>query len=349
MGAPSVSLTTGEQAGEYGTDFTMWRAWGEVHTPYGRFKAGRMPLNWGRGIWQNDGTTDDNGFKDYGDTADRVSWEHLIDDQVYVMAAFDVNSAGYNNLLDDTKSANLGMAYRSERLVAGLNAQWRSRPIDDFSLITASAAVDAEIGALELHFEGVGQFGAGDLDNGANDVRITAGGAVLDARISGDKLGAMLKLGFASGDGNSADANLHDFTFDRDYSIGIFMFEQPMPVLSTNGTGTGRNFDNTLTGTAISNAIFVRPEVSREMIDDLSVNAAVVLARPAAAPSDNEERDSYGTEVDIGVDYSPYEHVELSGTLGLFLPGSYYSEYDTDNFDFSRPALGGQLVTNIRF
>ncbi|MFM2161530.1 MAG: hypothetical protein RLZZ383_1042, partial [Pseudomonadota bacterium] len=68
----------------------LWRAWGEVRSKIGTFKFGRQPLHWGLGIWQNDGQ----GFNtDAGDSADRVSWEHRIQN-VWVRAAADVNVEG---------------------------------------------------------------------------------------------------------------------------------------------------------------------------------------------------------------------------------------------------------------
>lgn len=349
MEAPSVALTTGERATAAGTDITLWRAWGEVHTPYGRFMAGRMPLNWGSGVWQNDGTSGDMMDKDFGDTADRVAWEHLIDDKVYLLAAVDLNSEGYLNLADDMASLNLGAAYRSETVVAGLNGQYRSNSSTNLGLFTISGAVDAELGSIELHTEIVGQFGSGSLDAETGDVQIGAGGGVLDLAMKGEKLDLGALAGFATGDGNSADANMHTFTFDRDYNIGLFMFEQPMPVLSTNGTGSGRSYGVTQTGEAISNAIFLKPRVAYHLRDDLTLNAAALFARAATAPDGQDTRKSYGYEVTGGLTYEPYEHVELNGTAGVFLPRSWYSEYDTENFDFSATAYGAQLGAIIRF
>ncbi len=349
LGAPSVTLTTGERAGASQLDFTLWRAWGEVHTDYGRFSAGRMPMHWGQGIWLNDGTTDDDGFRDHGDTADRIKWEHLVDDTVYVMAAFDVNSEGFINLDDDTLSVNLGAAYRTESIVAGLYAQYRTRPTDSLNLVTFDANFDAQLGNIELHAEILGQFGSGDFDNGLNDVRVSAGGGVVQFVLGGSKNRLEALVGAATGDGDTSDAAVHTFAFDRDYNVGLFMFEQPMPVLSTGGTGTGRSYEITQTGPAISNAFFLKPKVSREFFDNFEAGASVLIARTVVTPEELGDRVGYGQEIDLHVMYEPYEHVEIQGTFGVFLPGTWYRNYDTDNFDLSDPAFGGQVVTAIRF
>ena len=114
-------------------DITLWHAWGEVHGKAGRFRFGRMPLHWGSGLWLNDGLGE---YGEYGDSADRVAWEYLIQDTVYLMAAFDVNAENFVNESDDTTSYNLAAAYRSEQVVAGLLAQYRRVPDPKFNLFT---------------------------------------------------------------------------------------------------------------------------------------------------------------------------------------------------------------------
>ncbi len=65
------------------SNLTLWRAWGQVHTKIGTFKFGRQPLHWGLGLWQNDGLA---ASADYGDSTDRISWEHTFQG-VWVQAA----------------------------------------------------------------------------------------------------------------------------------------------------------------------------------------------------------------------------------------------------------------------
>src|SRR5262249_35482772 len=59
------------------------RAWGEVAIPLGILKFGRMPNQWGLGIYANSGDYDPiNGTYDYdadfGDSVDRVSFSAVI-------------------------------------------------------------------------------------------------------------------------------------------------------------------------------------------------------------------------------------------------------------------------------
>jgi len=345
--------TNGGEEGESRSpllDFTLWRAWGQIDTNVGQFTFGRMPLHWGSGVWQNDGL----GINaEYGDTADRVQWEKEIS-SIFIRAAFDMNAEGLINANDDTLSANAAVAYRTERIFAGVNLQLKHAPSREFNLFTASLAGEATLGKLGIRLEAVGQFGGGDLENGANDVQVAAFGGVVAAEMEIQNFKFQLEGGVASGDGNLNDAKLRTFTFDRDYNVGLFMFEQPMPALvSANGENDGRATATALSGPGVSNALYLRPQISRPLpwVKGLGIQVNMLAARTLTMPESEAGRSSYGMEFNLGVNYEPMEHVQLLGTAGLFLPGSYYTQYsDTDFPDgFSGTVLGGQLITRVHF
>lgn len=66
------------------------RLWGEVMTPFGQLRAGRMGSHWGLGILANDGNCFD---CDHGDTADRVMFVTKVFDH-YVVPIVDFVSEG---------------------------------------------------------------------------------------------------------------------------------------------------------------------------------------------------------------------------------------------------------------
>jgi len=341
-------------------DFTLWRAWGDVHTPIGRFRFGRMPLHWGRGLWMNDGLTTRPFYSDYGDTADRLQWEYLIQEQFYVQLAGDVNAEGFLNAVDDTTAFNAVLAYRSEQVVAGINTQLAHTvdKFDDatdakFNLFTVDLAVDAQLGKLRVSAESIGQFGGGSLSKGFNNVSVTAFGAALEAQLELSAWQISAEGGMASGDGNDADAKLKTFTFDRDYSVGLMLFELPMPTLTaaaaTDENGN-RSHEVTLTGNAVSNALYLRPAITRSLVDGLDLQASLLAARAAKIPDRLGSRQSYGMEFGLGLEYSGIEHFESGLQFGTFLPGTFYRDYADDLYeDFDDPAFGVQLTTRIHF
>ncbi|MFH1653496.1 MAG: hypothetical protein ABIE74_05520 [Pseudomonadota bacterium] len=68
-GAGSFSMVGG-QAGENGS-INVRRVWADILTPIGKFRLGRQPLNWGLGIFLNDGNEMQG---DFGDTADGIMY-----------------------------------------------------------------------------------------------------------------------------------------------------------------------------------------------------------------------------------------------------------------------------------
>jgi hypothetical protein len=331
-------------------NIALWRVWAEANTPWGQFAFGRMPLHWGAGVWQNDGL---GSGSDYGDTADRVRWQGTFDD-VFVEAAIDANAEGFLNAEDDTVSYNASAGYRSETVTAGLLGQLRRTPARNLNIFTVDGAAQAQLGTLDARIEVVGQFGRGDFANGLNDISIAGAGGVLDLRLQTPKINLGVLAGAATGDKDPTDTKYHEFAFDRDYGVGLMMFEQPMPRLAASaGNLEANGVDNSevLSGDRVANAMFLKPSVGRRVIDGLDVNASVLLARTMAVPDLQTDRKSYGVEVDAGAHYQAWDHLDLSGTFGVFLPGSYYRNFrsEENTTGYSGTVFAGQVVGQVSF
>lgn len=336
-------------------DITLWRVWGDIETRFGRFSAGRMPLHWGAGIWQNDGQTVRPHFADFGDSVDRLQWEYLIQDQIFLRLAFDLIDEDFINHEDDTVAYNLVGAWRTEQIVAGLNARLRRNAADDFNLLSIDLAADAELGPFRGTAEFIGQFGGGDLPGGINDVNVTAFGGVARGTLDLDAWEIELEGGFATGDDDPRDLDIRTFTFDRDYSVALVMFEQPLPTLQTpvaTSTTGSRTTDFAQTGTAISNALYIRPSLRRDIIDGLQAQLTFIGARAAKVPDLTPNRSAgYGVEFDLGLRYTAIQHLDVLGLVGVFLPGDWYTDSEFPDFeaDLDGPVWAAQLSTRLRF
>lgn len=336
-------------------DVTLWRAWADIDTDIGRFSFGRMPLHWGVGIWQNDGMSLNS---EYGDTADRVSFEALVQDTVFVRAALDTHAENFLNAADDTYALSAAAAYRSETLVIGAQVHYRHTDVldggTDLDLVTLDAAMDAELGKLFVKAELLGRFGGGDIPNGVNDASITGFGAVLDATLDLNPWKLNVQGGYASGDRDDTDNRVKTFSFDRDHNVGIMLFEQPMPILAAaapNSANQNRNYDQVLLGNSVSNALYAKATVTRTLVDGLDLEASGLLARAAALPSRFTDRAGYGTEILGGVRWTGVEHFEVDGRAGVFLPGTYFRNFSTDTITegFDRPSFGVQVTGRVNF
>lgn len=345
-------VATQNEADEVPVDITLWRAWGEVRTKYGTFKVGRMPLHWGLGVWQNDGTGTN---QEYGDTADRVSWEHVISN-VWVRAAFDLNTAGLVNQTDETWSLNLAGAYRTERQEGGLQFQYRRSNAsgEQFDLFTLDGAVDLHFGFIGVAAEGVFQFGNGDLPGGFNDVSYFGAGGSAEVSARLEKIDARVGFTWATGDKAPSDGNVKGFTLDRDHNVGLFLFEQPMPVLRSTVPGEDRSYGVTQTGNAVSNAVILRPSFSYQAVRGLWIDAKVAAAWTAAQSQtliDEGRAGHIGVEVQAGLRWLGTEHLEVWGHGALFVPGAVYGNYRDETFTqgFTGIAGGGQILTRVSF
>lgn len=351
-----TSPTSTADASDALRDITIWRAWGEARTPIGTFSFGRMPLHWGEGIWLNDGLCD---TCDWGDTADRVRWEYLVQDQIWVSAAVNIDTEGFVNDTDDTTAYDLSFAYRTEQFESGLWATWSRTPIREFDLLTLDAAVSAELGRISAGAEVVGQFGGGNLAGGLDDTNIMTVGAVLRAELDASPWKLSVEGGFASGDGNNSDSRLRTHTFDRDHTVGIIMFEQPMPLLAADSptdTNGNRNTEYVLTGEAVSNAMYAKPTFGRELYKGLALEQSILGARVAKVPDSFGSRRSYGLEFDTSLVYRGVEHFEAGATFGAFLPGTYYRDLELGaqgvgefEANFDDPVFAGQLQLKVEF
>lgn len=356
--APVTDPTSTESDGTKALqDFTLWRAWGQVHTGIGDFSFGRMPLHWGTGLWLNDGISVTPHFADSGDSADRIQWDYRVIDQFTVRLALDVQAENFINSVDDTTAFNAALAYDTETVSAGMYGQLQhtvngGEDAGKFNLFTADAYADIELGKLRATTEVVGQFGAGDYTEDYEDITVSAIGAILRATLDLNPMVLQVEGGLATGDGANDQAQ-HTFSFDEDYSVGLMIFEQPMPTLAaTLGSveNGNRSLDKALSGTAVSNAMYLKPTIRRTLLDGLDVRASWLGARIAKLPDSQIGRESYGMEFQVGADYNAIDHVDFGFTMGTFLPGTYYTNLDDENYpEFTAPAFGAQLSTRIHF
>ena len=161
--------------------------------------------------------------------------------------------------------------------------------------------------------------------------------------------------GYASGDQNSADDRVENFRFDRDYKVGLILFDQVMAYQS--GRSGVRASDPNLAGVApegadllgtsgsITGAWYLFPRVKISMSDWLDAYGGPLFAFSTARLADpfnsrigggtainplgGRPGMYLGTELDLGVQarFKPIPELSLSVTAegGLFLPGDAYT------------------------
>jgi hypothetical protein len=335
----------------YLQNLQLTRAYADIYTSIGRFRFGRVPMQWGAGILFNDGLGVE---QEFGDTSDRMQFTSRVG-PVYLMGGWEIMDEGYiGETGDEMEAVDFALAYRSETVGIGLFNRFRFQPTQSFRAYTGDFWAMAELGPAKIQTEVVGVFGGGDLDTGANDVSIAAVGAMLQAEIELDRLMGGLEVGVATGDANPDDNDYRTFSFDRDHNVALMMFEEPFPVLAAqvpNETNQGRDYSVVRTGEGISNALYARPWIGWRFMPELAADVALFAAQAAKLPESEEANRGYGMEVDVSLRYDPYEHFWLKGTFGTFLPGPYYSNFEDEEFGggFDATTFGARLFATVEF
>jgi hypothetical protein len=338
----------------YLRNLSLTRVYADVYTPAGRLRFGRIPMDWGTGMWLNDGN---DVLQEYGDTGDRLEFTSRVG-PVYVMGAYELMHEGLVERTEGGEDAmqalDLAVAWQTETMAVGLYNRYRFGLNPGFHAYSGDLFAKIELGPAEIQAEVNGVFGRGDLDTGVNDISIIAVGAVLDANVAVDKIYGGVQAGLATGDTNPNDSVLRTYTFDRDHNIALMMFEEPMPILAPgviNDANGGRDYDAVRTGEGVSNALYARPMVGYQLRPDLSADVAGVFARALQVPDEQSDVRGYGMEYDLSVTYSPFEHFHAKGTGGVFVPGPYYAGYEHETLggDFDKTTFGGRLLLTAEF
>lgn len=328
------------------------RIWAEINVGPGQLRFGRMPLEWGSGMVFNAG----NGpLDEYGNTVDRLQYAAKAGD-VYVLGAIEQLYEGYVNQRDDIFGADGAVYYRTEQASLGIYnmVRWQKQGQSAFTMYTGSLWGYAEAGPVDVEAEFAANLGGGDLDTGANDVRISSFGGMFDSGYEGAHLRLGLGAGFATGDASPTDSAFHTFSFNPDFHVALMMFEEPMPTLAAavpNSTNQGLELGAVRTGDGVRNALYLRPRIGWRLFDDLKGDLVIFTAQAAKQASDSTTGKGYGTELDADIHYTPIDRLDLHGTVGVFFPGRYFTEYEDPDLGshFDRPALGGRVVGTIHF
>ena len=352
--AHSVTAPTAEDGSAGTQNIEVRRAYGQLDTDFARIRFGRMPVEWGSGMVYNAGN---DPLSEYGDTADRVQVTAPVG-PVYLIGAFETSAENFVNVNDDLKTITGGVAYLGERVGLGTYNTYRWQRVGDdsqYRLFTGDLWAKAELGNALVEWEFAFQLGGGDLSDSVNDVRISGMGTQLTALLGGEKTRFGLTSGLATGDSDPYDNEFRSFSFDPDFNVALMMFEEPMPVLMHENShlvnNGGREYGAVRLGDGVSNALYIKPMIQYNFLEELEVELAWIAARAAKLPESEMDNKGYGSEVDLSIEYKPFEHFELQSTTGVFFPGKRLSTFEHEELGggFSNTAIGTRLVGTVTF
>ena len=347
--APTQTIPLFPDSTQSSSALSVTRLWGEYRSQYGLLKMGRIPLHWGSGMVFNAGN---GAWDEFGNSVDRVQFTAQVQN-LYVLGGVESYAENQVNLNDDTWGLAGALYYAKSNTELGLYVNYRQQGPEEtrMGMLTADLYGGIDSGDLRAELELAVHYGSGDINGGYDDISVLAFGAATKVGLALNKLELGVDAGFAQGDSTPNDQTINTFHFNRDYNLSLMMFEEPMPILRNefvSEEGDERDLSAVRTGYSISNAIYLRPNISYNIRKNLRGSLTLLTAWTAALPED-EDDGFYGIEVDAHLAWTPTPNFTLESSIGLFNPGNYYSSYSDFGGGFDRYALGAQLMSTINF
>jgi hypothetical protein len=406
-----------EQNGIRARGFDFRYLFASIRLPVGLLQVGQMPNHWGMGLVANNGECMDCvdfGDLRFGDIVDgflfgtrpltflgprselaqqviaAVSGQIIYRDRYASL----VTRAGGGLAFNDFALQGVGILRwePSEMSRIGFYAARRSQnyAADGGNLhawvFDAHARTEIILPALQssLRLEAEGAEIYGGTGHGANlngaETRIAQQGFAVRATVTRLDVEAELEVGYMSGDENPLDSTANGFAANRDYKVGLVLWDEVMLFQTQNAARrladpslSGRppgGIDSIPTEGAVTNAIYLNPRARfRRPFFGGSLRAVVgVLFTRAPQPVADAYQSflsssplnsfgmpagrNYGTELDLGLSWRvPFTNdrqlgLEVGGQYGVLFPGDVFLRGDGTNM----PAISAfRFRSNLYF
>jgi hypothetical protein len=343
IGRPATDNSTNAYGGAYAPDggvdsaglqaLQVRRVWAEFDLPYGTLKVGRMPNQWGIGIFANDG---DNPYQEVGSSRDRVMFDTSLGSYYVRPGAGWLLENSLDRSDDDFYEYFFEFGRKIENQNIGIYLSYLSQ--DGYrNPPGATAFTNAETAYWVFDFYAQHDFAPVNLMAetalyngkylGKDLIAINAA-----ARAEWKQLGRwtlLTEAGFSSGTSKTetADGNIKSFAFSRDYDISLLVFEEALPGGKNTRNSAGvENSPATPTAPhsgAISNAMYGRLRIGHDTEEFFKPALNIVV--PFAAKENTSTQGSlYGVEYDL-ITLWPVNHYWTADlSFGHFIPGPLY-------------------------
>ena len=328
---------------------------------FGVFVAGRAPLQFGLGLTYNSG----NGPFDHWLTNEDMIGYKLVFGNLFIMPILGKvnqggNAANSQNNLDigggvtdymihlqyDNPETDLSLgAFAQIRIAsaygddtpAGPNGVGGAGATDrlGFKNQNVNLFTKQKFGDLSVGVEAGLQTGTSGAVRSDGITQVSTNGFGLAAELGytpkASSWSEVLKFGAASGDDPGTTDIYEGFTFNRNYNVGLLMFNHPLGSANFFRTqlirDTTTNASNNIDNETVSNAVYIAPSTDYKVRDNLSFGATLLYARLQQDPiqvsgSAAGTAKDLGFETDFRVNYKPYERFTWLTEIGLLFPGA---------------------------
>lgn len=346
------SAVAGQRQG--GSTINVSQLYMNLNQEYGALLVGRAPIEFGLGMTYSAGN---GAFDHWADTHDVIGYKVLIGNlsiMPMVAKVYDYSIAqgrevqdiiwdvAYNN--PETESA-IGIFHKSRSSSlesndapdtalggSGIVGSWKTQHVN----LYFSRGFEPVKIKLEAGFES-GTTGISKTAGSSDEVSLGGYGIALELDFASEsKWHWSMKAGMASGD-NPTTNNYEGFHFDRNYNLGMLMFNHPLgkyDLLNTaaqrtpnhrDGLGTPYSTEEALDDDTISNAVFVAPRLVYNINEKWDWTNTLVWAQLQTNPLAHVNVDvskDLGFEWDTGLVYKPMEKFMWINEVGFLFPGS---------------------------
>lgn len=347
----------------------------------GELTVGRRPLHFGLGINLNSG---DGDFDHWFDNRDMVAYKLYMGSLTFEPFLARVTD-GFNTSGESSSEFGIFLGFSKPENGLEMGAMYMARhtpgAINYGHVATSGAAATQRYGAfierqnpgssfryaIELGLNG------GHLGYNASGDEISNDGfgflAEMDYETPLRGLSVGIQTGFAGGQDGSKDNGLSSFAFDRNFDLGLLMFNHPVghPDLDLFGTtpygkqgsyqGSGNYaVQNSIDTESLSNAMFAAPYIAYQggkswglkskwiwaQLDKDIVNSVLYSTVNPGLKVDKD----LGLEWDISFTYRPFEKIVWETTLGILFPGDAFKG-GTNDYK-TKTIYGGVSRVSIR-
>lgn len=344
-----------------------------VNHEYGSLLVGRAPVEFGLGITHNAGK---GAFDHWMDTKEVISYRFVVDnlsfapmiarvaqddfgggvmnDQIYILDYNNVDAGARAGLFHQTRSA--GPAYNDyapaelpngSATVSGLKTQtvniYLERKWSVFEFKLEASFLTGDTGVVTATTEKI------KVDSYAVVTEGLFPAGESDWEFSG-------KFGVVSGDNPDTLGTYEGYILDRNYDVGILLFNHRLgsgDILGTspihvNDAGSSLSTQNSADDEAITNAMFLAPSVKYMWDDKIDLKGTIIYAQLMNAKKFVDMKKDLGLELDLELVYKPRERVTWSTGMGVLMPGAAWEGGSTNNFD-SKTNFGFTTKAAITF